>query len=435
MLAKWAAAAGVVILALSLQITATIDLGGVELRASVADLVLPFGLLGAVGYVLATSASNNRLAATAAVFTHWRLPWPWLASLALATVVVLSVSVFTGKATTGAFSQWALVNKLLGWIALLAFSVVGYLVVRAGSAYRILFLRAFLILAMVIGITTYIAHIFQTFGHSSAPFFISNDTRLGGLMTNPTAFAFLYAVIVVLHVSDMRRNELWPRRAHIAAVALYFVLILLSGSRSSWLGLGFGLATLAVLRHANWRAIAIAVVAAVPLLVVALVSRDIADIGAPDGSRRAMVYILDIELLSARERGVEFRFDQLNRSLELWRPNPWLGIGLGSYIRDDAARGFNPPQHIHNSALWLLTETGIIGAIAFGTFFLVLMYGLWPQAGASPFTIAVFGVLMVFVGVSIGTEALYQRHLWVLLGMALALPRDPAVNTARKFAT
>jgi hypothetical protein len=34
--------------------------------------------------------------------------------------------------------------------------------------------------------------------------------------------------------------------------------------------------------------------------------------------------------------------------------------------------------------------------------------------------------MAVFVGASIGMEALYQRHLWFLLGWALALPSRPA---------
>ncbi len=429
---KSAAALGGIILALCLQITATVDFAGVDLRTSAADLVLPFGLLAVLANLLATAPANNRLSTAAAAFTHWRLPWPLLAAMAVATVAVFAVSIFVGKATTGVFSQWAVINKFFGWLALLAFSIAGYLIARGGSAQRVSFLRAFLGFAAIIGVITYVAHIVQTFGYSTAPFFISNDTRLGGLMTNPTAFAFLYAVVVVFHVGDMHRQDLWRRRYHIAAVALYLVLVFLSGSRSSWLGLGIGFLTLVAFRQVRWRSVAIALLIAIPMTFVALTSRDIAavlvpsndagSVAASDSARRPMVYVLDIPLFSPGERGVEFRLDQLQRGLELWRAQPWLGIGLGSYIVDHAARGFDPPQHLHNSALWLLTETGITGAITFGVFFLVLLYGLWPRPGASPFAITVFAVLMVFVGVSIGTEALYQRHLWVLLGMALALP-------------
>ncbi len=435
------AALGGIVLAVSLQITATVNVAGVELRTSAADLVLPLGLLGVLGYILVTAPPSQRLSTTTAAFSHWRLPWPLLAALATATIAVFTLSIFVGKATTGTFSQWALINKLVGWLALFAFCLAGYLIARAGSAQRITFLRAFLGFAAIVGVTTYAAHIVQTFGYSTAPFFISNDTRLGGLMTNPTAFAFLYAVVVVFHVGDMRHQHLWPRRYHIAAVALYLVLVFLSGSRSSWLGLGFGITSLAVLRVIHLRGLAIATTASIVLAVIALTSRDVSAVIVPshdvasNSNGRAMVYVLDIPLLSRNELGVEFRLDQLDRGLELWRAEPWLGIGLGSYIVDHAARGFDPPQHLHNSALWLLTETGVIGAVTFGAFFLVLLYGLWPRPDAPPFAIAVFAVLMVFVGVSIGTEALYQRHLWVLLGMALALPPDPPARPSTSTAS
>lgn len=34
-------------------------------------------------------------------------------------------------------------------------------------------------------------------------------------------------------------------------------------------------------------------------------------------------------------------------------------------------------------------------------------------------------MLLVFAGASVGTEILYQRYLWFLLGLALAVPYRP----------
>lgn len=418
MLRHQAASTGVVILAIALQITATLGIGASPLRTSAADLLLPIALAAVAVHLFLTAPPSHRVSGALAKLTAWRLPWPVLAALAGATSGVLVLAVFVGKATTGSFSQWAVVNKLGGWGVLLGFAVLGYLI--AHGSRSLLFLRAFMVFAMIVAGMTYLAHILQTLGFSTAPYFISNDTRVGGLMSNPTAFGFLAAVLVVIQLADMRDQHILPRHWHIVGVALGLVLTLLSGSRSTWIGLVFGITTLALLRRLDFRTAVIAAIAAIPLVIVAFTSRDVADNIAPDPGRKAMVYVLDIDLLSSGHVSVYSRVDQLNRSLELWRSSPWLGIGLGSYIRDDAARGHNPPQHIHNSALWLLTETGIVGATVFGALFVVLAWGLWPGTGAPPFAAAAFAVLMVFAGVSIGTEALYQRHLWVIMGMALA---------------
>ncbi len=418
MLLDRAAPAGVVCLAIALQITATLNIGATPIRASAADLLLPIGLIAVAVQLWLAAPPARRIAGMLSQLTAWRLPWQALAALAIATTGVLVLAVFVGKATTGVFSQWAVVNKLAGWGALLGFALLGYFIGRGHHAR--LFLRAFFVCAIAVAGLTYLAHILQTLGVSTAPVFISNDTRVGGLMTNPTAFGYLAALTVVLQLADMQGQHFLPRRWHIIGVALGLTLVLLTGSRSAWLGLGLGVLALLLLRRLASRPTLIAVVATIPLVVVAFTSRDIADAIAPDPDRRTMVYVLDIDLLSRGHVSVASRLDQLSRGLELWRSSPWLGIGLGSYIRDDAARGHNPPQHLHNSALWLLTETGILGAVVFGTLFVVLAWGLWPGDGAPPFSAAAFAMLMVFAGVSVGTEALYQRHFWAILGMALA---------------
>ena len=35
-------------------------------------------------------------------------------------------------------------------------------------------------------------------------------------------------------------------------------------------------------------------------------------------------------------------------------------------------------------------------------------------------------MLLVFAGASVGTEILYQRYFWLLLGLALAVPYRPS---------
>ncbi len=115
-------------------------------------------------------------------------------------------------------------------------------------------------------------------------------------------------------------------------------------------------------------------------------------------------------------------------ALRAWREAPILGIGIGTYYQ--AYRDVpKVADTIHNTFLWLLTETGIVGAGLFSGFFLAVLLALLrcaraPPAG-DPFLWGTVGVLLVFAGASVGTEILYQRYFWFLLGLALAVPYRP----------
>ncbi len=66
----------------------------------------------------------------------------------------------------------------------------------------------------------------------------------------------------------------------------------------------------------------------------------------------------------------------------------------------------------------------------FSGFFLAVLLALLrcaraPPAG-DPFLWGTVGVLLVFAGASVGTEILYQRYFWFLLGLALAVPYRPS---------
>ena len=55
--------------------------------------------------------------------------------------------------------------------------------------------------------------------------------------------------------------------------------------------------------------------------------------------------------------------------------------------------------------------------------------------GGDPcFAVAALAMMLVFAGVAMGMEAMYQRHLWFVLGLALALPvaAHPPAESKRK---
>ncbi len=98
-----------------------------------------------------------------------------------------------------------------------------------------------------------------------------------------------------------------------------------------------------------------------------------------------------------------------------------IGVGLGRFYWEERRVGHL--LVIHTTFLWLLTETGVIGVTLFVSFFLVCAGTLvkpWRWGTHDPFQMGVLAVLLVVAGASVGTEMMYQRHVWFLLGCALA---------------
>lgn len=131
--------------------------------------------------------------------------------------------------------------------------------------------------------------------------------------------------------------------------------------------------------------------------------------------------------------GVLERLHTNQQALMNWWQSPLLGSGLGSLLENQKTVGTLKQITIHNTYLWLLAETGIIGLIT-------LLYLPWSifrsayhqfkiQTFKNPDVLAILGLL---VAASIGAmlnEFMYQRHLWLLFGLYLGSCRAVSVLT------
>ena len=107
--------------------------------------------------------------------------------------------------------------------------------------------------------------------------------------------------------------------------------------------------------------------------------------------------------------------------------NPLFGIGLGSFIHRIRRQESKVSRTIHNSALWLVTELGVIGAAPWVGFLFVCLFAFHRRTD-DPLSAGMFAVAAAFMTASLAGEFLYQRHLWFLLGATLAIPN------ARRYA-
>ena len=194
-----------------------------------------------------------------------------------------------------------------------------------------------------------------------------------------------------------RSKSWWSRPgavlAFIIGAASYLVVSprrLLSAFRPSLIGIGFAIAIIALSIAVNPARIANTQTGRSPLGFLSQQRLD------PDGPT-----ITDRETQDAT-------------ALSLFKKAPVLGHGLGYFLATTGST-------LHNSLLWLLIETGLLGAIAFTGFLLAALYVLYLGRDDS-FLLGMFAVSIAFMVISITGEFLYQRHLWLLLGMALAAP-------------
>lgn len=152
-------------------------------------------------------------------------------------------------------------------------------------------------------------------------------------------------------------------------------------------------------------------------------------LGPEEGTDVPHPYFLRNDVL--RDGGVRHRMRILADAITLWKDTPLVGIGVGTFYFMDIARYGASGATIHNTALWVLTELGVIGLALFVGFFAVCATTLWRdhrRGRLDPLALGGLAALAVIVAASVGMETLYQRYLWLLGGYALVLVERPGAT-------
>ena len=205
----------------------------------------------------------------------------------------------------------------------------------------------------------------------SAPYAGIHVAILAGLLL-PAAFLLL------------RRRWIWP--VGIAGVTSLLAVIVMSGSRSVWLGLGA--ASLALAIFGGYRAVrrAPTVVLAGGALVIGL-----------------LLIVLGPQLVARLATGstIELRLAIWGESLERWTASPLIGYGPGTFAAQfnltDYYNRFEPwHTHPHNTLVQVLFESGVVGLVAAALVVAALVLGVrrhgpmaWAPVAAVAFTAGV----------------------------------------------
>lgn len=276
-------------------------------------------------------------------------------------------------------------------------------------------------IAIVILITTFtlnaFAGIFQQLSGSTE--------RSIGLTWDPNVFAAeLLTVFPFAYFSFYAQTKPTLKIASAISALMIVIAILFSESRGILIGLValLPLLFLGTRRHAGITAIFLVVTIVVGVIALPATFED-----------------RILESLEGADRGGAGRYDIWGIGWEMWQSYPILGVGSGNFVEEFRSFLFKTPSaHIalgsgispHNIFLNVLAETGLVGFSIFLIMVLAMIRKLkktltiWHNLHRVQeyyMTMAIGYAVMAyfFAGITVMNE--YQKLLWVLIGLVIAM--------------
>lgn len=224
--------------------------------------------------------------------------------------------------------------------------------------------------------------------------------RLAGMLVDANAYGGLLAVAfsIVLLGGGSKKPLLegWIRTACLLSLSIG---LLLTSSRSAWVGIAL------ISLYAGIRS---------PRLMLLIVLIAITGIGMIAFFLSADSFEQFINL-SSRQNTIDERFEIINDGWDMFRNKPAFGAGLGAYYEKHGII-------VHNSAMWFLVEFGVVGLLVFvGFMSSFIIKGVTAFRIAPPehqsLIASLIAAHLAMLGISLGIEATYQRHWWLVMSL------------------
>lgn len=394
-----------------------VPLSAGEINVNAADIFALMALAIAVAVAILDGAFQRELV------------WVWrgLAWLSLLMLIGLAI----GYANHG-WSDWALMNRGLGWLVLVGYVVAG----AAAGGYRGAEGRGTVLLVFAAtGIAVCLAQIvlleFDRFVVTMPRELLVYP--LEGFARNRNAFAF-QILLLLAALAVLARTGVIGWRAHAVGCGIALIVVWETLSRTGWILASMLIFALALTVERLERArFLLRLSGGLALVVVVYLSASYALASLSGTSMSgAMLHTVNLhEGVVMRPEADGERLQTLIGGLRLWLAHPLAGSGIGGYIAARAADGL-PFQVIHSVPVWLLAELGLLGAA------LVSIVGFeWvdrarrslrvPQT--EPWAVGLLAIVMVLVVAGLVHDFLYQRTFWFLAGIfAAGMTWQPAAR-------
>lgn len=363
-----------------------VPLTGGMVNVNLAD---PFALLAFTAVLL--NAVQKR------IFPHWRVKSGNKSLLLISCAFCFSF--FIGWCSIGV-TQWALSGRLMGWVVLLGYVCVGYLLISNHGTHGLR--RA---IETLLSVACGVIFVRVVFPASALNFegFAGNRNALAFQLLVVSAFVVGYASLYLRN--RLNSNLLWMLSF---LQGMVFFAIVLSGSRT---GLVVALVVCFIsffLHPENRRFIFYCFLFGICFWILALM----------------VPYTGTLHLQSnfSTESSDAVRWMANSIAWREWLQKPVFGMGLGVFIqRSPSIFGF--PMVIHSTPIWILAEFGLMGIFLFGWGFYRLFYYAIARRYRMPRDRALFLVLIVFVLFGVMHEIFFQRIFWLAIGLLLSLTK------------
>ena len=404
--------------AVTIFFQARLQSGGSQVTANVADL---FALTGLGSLLLVLARSRDRFAV---------LPRPMIAALA-ALSLLLAYGLLLGYANFGA-SAWALVNRGLGWLAILGYVALGLSVTLPDaerSRWRIL--RLFVAAGTTVATLQLVFLVFLKLGFPPPREVLPYPME--GYAGNVNAFGLQMTMTAIVGIVAHRLGMLGQdRRWLVAVLILTGLATFFTGSRTA-IGMFAMLLVLSVAlasRVERYRALTTSLVVTVGLAIAAAAIVNLPVLGGASGTRaypiRGSVFVVDSD---------SERWQTFVDGWYYWLERPIFGHGLGAYVENQLADS----GHFlvfHSAPIWLMAEMGIVGLAVGLTAFGCLVVGAVRLMRDPDCRVWGAGLLMALICWGAGNlvhDFVFQRSFWFFAAFAFGAS-SVAQGTARQRA-
>jgi hypothetical protein len=330
--------------------------------------------------------------------------------------LVMVYGALLGGLVNGQVLPHAIMVKILGALVLL-FSLLSWLQVAQETDRGIFdLMKSFLLgstLFTIIGMVEFYADV-----SIITVRFI--ESRFSGGYFDPNHYGAITGVGLVLIIS--LGTDIFKRfRYAIIIGGILGAGLVLCISRGSWLATVMGLAVVLLLRPIRIKPYMIAMSGFI-LIVIAF---------------SGIVEKL-IEDINDRPDNVSHRMSLIKEGLNMLEEGHYIGIGLSVFLKENEII-------IHNSAVWMLVEMGIVGLALYILFIaeplirlMALRFRHWKRAGRkgdliARTTAALLGSHVVMTLASLNVEATYQRQWWLILALTFALLTRATLSTNKRY--
>jgi O-antigen ligase len=255
----------------------------------------------------------------------------------------------------------------------------------------------FVNMILIVSLPLLIVGIFQGFwGETTSRLWVSEtenlvSTRAFGFFGSPNVLGSLSMTTAIMALFTFLDRKKWY---YLAYELLALAVLTLTFSRSAWLGLAVGVATILLIR--NWKLLLLTPLGLLVLLI-------------PSIRQRLLVITSRNYLVDA---AIDGRIWSLTNAIEIFRISPIFGTGPGSYGGQTAVyynspiylksiqNGYVTLPYTDNQWLQILVQSGVVGTVCVAGFFISLFVNNLKRYMSSKHYMNL-GVIAVLVAIAV----------------------------------